>query len=254
MKNENPIVSVVMPCYNGEKYIEDAIKSIIIQDIPLEIIFIDDFSNDKTYEIMQNYIKKYDFIKYFKNEKSLGVAKSRNKGVLLSEGKYIAFLDADDIWEKDKLKKQIKLIEKINAVLVFSARLLINDSGEDTKKIIYVPEKITYRELLKTNPIPCSSVLILKNVAMEFPMRGSKLHEDYLNWLEILKKYNVAYGINEPLLKYRLSPNGKSRNKFKSIIMTYKVHRELKSNVFISMYYTFSHILRSLKKYSINKG
>jgi len=248
--DKKPLVSVVMASYNGAKYIDDSVNSVLIQNVPLELIFINDFSDDNTDEIIGDYLKKYDNIIYLKNEKSLGVAKTRNRGVSVSKGKYIAFLDVDDIWIKGKLKRQIDLIEKNNAVFSYTARELILDNGYDTKRFVPVFEKITYRQLLKTNSIPCSSVVLLKSVAEEFPMRNGNFHEDYLNWLQILNKYHVAYGINEPLLKYRLSPEGKSRNKIKSAVMTYRVHRGLNFNMFLAFYYTFYHLLNGIKKYS----
>ncbi len=249
LESQKTLVSVIIPSYNGAKYIKDAIDSVLLQKVSLEIIFINDFSNDNTDEIMKEYTKKYENIIYLRNEKSLGVSRTRNKGVALARGKYIAFLDVDDFWEAGKLIEQINLLEKNKAVFSYTARELITDSGESTGRIISVPEKIDYAGLLKKNLIPCSSVVILKSVAEEFPMERDSLHEDYLNWLMILRKYDKAYGINKPLLKYRLTPKGKSRNRFKSAVMTYRVHRELKSNVFLSFYYTLLHLLNGIKKY-----
>ena len=107
MRSQKTVVSVIIPSYNGAKYIKDAIDSVLSQNVSLEIIFINDFSNDNTDEIMEEYTKKYDNIVYLKNKKSLGVSKTRNKGVALAKGKYIAFLDVDDFWEAGKLIKQI---------------------------------------------------------------------------------------------------------------------------------------------------
>jgi len=250
LENDYPLVSVVIASYNGAKYIKDSIDSAVLQEVPTEIIFINDFSSDNTDEIMSFYTSRYSNIIYLKNEKSLGVAETRNRGVNIANGKYVAFLDVDDVWKKDKLKKQIELMEKKKCVFSFTARELITDEGKITGRIISVPEKITYKKLLKTNHISCSSVVSLKSIVKEFPMKKDSVHEDYMNWLQILKKYDVAYGINEPLLKYRLTPNGKSRSKLKSAVMTYRVHRELNSNVMVSIYYTFFHIVSGIKKYS----
>jgi len=251
LENEKTLVSVIIPSHNGAKYIKDALNSVLLQDVSLEIIFIDDFSSDDTDEIIETYTKKYGNIVYLKNKESLGASKTRNKGVAFAKGEYIAFLDVDDVWEKGKLTEQLNLLKKNNAVFSYTARELITDNGKSTGRIISVPEKVNYYELLKTNFIPCSSVVLLKSVAEEFPMVRDSLHEDYLNWLMILKKYNVAYGINKPLLKYRLTPNGKSRNRFKSAVMTYRVHREMNTNAFLSVYYTLLHLLNGIKKYSL---
>ncbi len=219
-----PLVSVVMPVHNGEKYIRDAVESVFVQELPLELLVIDDGSSDNTEKVLAAYKGREDF-RYLRNEKNIGAAASRNKGVLHARGTYVAFLDADDWWEKGKLKKQLKLLEKTGYVLCSTGRELMRPDGTSTGKYIPVKEKLTYRELLKHNSINCSSVLIKREVIKEFPMEHDDSHEDYITWLKILKKYHYGAGINEPLLKYRLSEGGKSRNKWKSAAMTYKVYR-----------------------------
>lgn len=249
LQTKEPIVSVVIACRNGEKYVREALNSALNQNVSLEIVFVDDFSDDNTPEILADYISKYDNIIYVRNDSNIGVAMSRNKGVSIAKGKYIAFLDADDIWCDDKISRQIQLMERLNCDFSYTARELIEDNGDETGRIVPVFEKITYNELLKTNSIPCSSVVLLRNIAVEFPMQKGNLHEDYLNWLKILRKCKVAYGINEPLFKYRLSPAGKSRNKLKSAVMTYSVHRKNGSNMLKALLYTYSHLTYGVKKY-----
>lgn len=220
----HPLVSVVMPVHNGEKYIKDAVESVFAQDVPLELLVIDDGSSDNTEKVLAAYMGREDF-RYLRNEKNIGAAGSRNKGVRHAKGTYIAFLDADDWWEKGKLKKQIGLLKKTGYVLCSTGRELVKPDGTSTGKYIPVKETITYGELLKHNSINCSSVVVKRAVIKEFPMVHDDSHEDYITWLMILKKYHYAAGINEPLLKYRLSEGGKSRNKWKSAVMTYKVYR-----------------------------
>ena len=103
--------------------------------------------------------------------------------------------------------------------------MLRNPDGSSMNKIIPVTEEITYRTLLCHNCINCSSVLLLKEVALEFPMEHEDSHEDYIMWLRVLKKYKRAAAVNEPLLKYRLTTKGKSGNKLQSAKMTYRVYR-----------------------------
>ena len=220
----HPLVSVVMPVHNGEKYIKDAVESVFAQNVPLELLVIDDGSSDNTEKVLAAYKGREDF-RYLRNEKNIGAAGSRNKGVRHAKGTYIAFLDADDWWEKGKLKKQIGLLKKTGYVLCSTGRELVKPDGTSTGKYIPVKETITYGELLKHNSINCSSVVVKRAVIKEFPMAHDDSHEDYITWLMILKKYHYAAGINEPLLKYRLSEGGKSRNKWKSAVMTYKVYR-----------------------------
>jgi teichuronic acid biosynthesis glycosyltransferase TuaG len=219
-----PLVSVIMPVYNGEKYIRQAVESVFCQEVPLELLVIDDGSSDGTNEVLSAYMDREDFL-YFKNEKNLGVGASRNLGVQKARGRFVAFLDADDWWEPGKLAAQLAVMEKTGCVLCSTGREMMHPDGSSSGKYIPVKENITYRELLKHNSINCSSVLVKREVMLAVPMEHDEIHEDYLAWLKILKMYGAAAGINHPYLKYRLSEGGKSRDKRKSAIMTYKVYR-----------------------------
>ena len=115
-----PLISVVIPVYNGEKYIKQAVDSVFAQEVPLELLVIDDGSTDKTEEVLSAYSGRKDF-RYIKNEKNMGAAGSRNRGVCEAGGKYIAFLDADDWWAEGKLKTQLDTLEKTGAVLCSTA-------------------------------------------------------------------------------------------------------------------------------------
>lgn len=243
------LVSVILPAYNAEKYIHDAVNSVFTQEnVSVELILINDASTDRTLQEMQKYAH-FSNVTILNNKTNLGVAESRNKGIALAKGRYIAFLDTDDWWSSDKLIKQIQLLRKKDCVLTYTARELFDDNGSSTGNIISVPEQITYEELLKHNIINCSSVLMLTKVAQEFYMQHDDSHEDYLMWLKVLQKYEIAYGINEPLLKYRLSIGGKSRNKLKSAVMNYRVHRYLGTNPVKSLYYMSSQLVQAGRKY-----
>ena len=200
MTMNKPLVSVIMPVYNGEKYIRKAVESVYEQGVSLELLVIDDGSTDHTEEVLSAYEGREDF-RYIKNEQNMGAAGSRNRGVGLAQGTYIAFLDADDWWEPGKLKEQLKRLEETGYVLCSTGRELMKADGSSTGRTIPVKEKITYRELLKHNSINCSSVILRRDVAREFPMEHDDSHEDYITWLKILRKYGCAAGINKPYLK-----------------------------------------------------
>ena len=245
----NPVcVSVIIPAYNCAKYIEKAIDSVLVQNVPLEIIVINDCSTDNIEEVMGKYFRLENVI-YIKNLRNLGAAESRNKGVNIARGEYIAFLDGDDIWREGKLQKQLELIEESNAVLCTTARQIINRKGEVTKKIIPTKTVISYKQLMKNNCISCSSVLLKKTVAQKFPMHHDDCHEDYIMWLEILREYKFACGVNEPLLLYRQSNTGKSGNKLKSAIMTFKVYRYLGFGLFKSVLCFCSYVFNGVRKH-----
>lgn len=253
LKKKCILVSIIIPSYNAARYIEHTIMSALAQKVEKEIIIIDDCSTDNTKNVLQKFLLQEE-IRFIFNERNIGVAESRNIGINLASGKYIAFLDADDVWLENKLEKQIKLLEKKEGVLCCTGRELISENGKILHKYVGVKEEITYNELMRNNSIACSSVVLLKEVAKEFMMCHDEFHEDYIMWLQILKKYKKAYGIDEPLLKYRLTQHGKSRNKFKSIYMTYGVYRYIGISSIKSIFYLINHLIQATKKYYLKSG
>ena len=217
-------VSVIIPAYRCAATLRQAIDSALFQEVPLEILVLDDCSGEDIEGIVRSYGDE-PRLRYLKNEKNLGAAATRNRGVKLATGDYVAFLDADDWWEPEKLKKQLALLEQTGDVLACTGRRLCSPEGEDLGKCIPVKSRITYKDLLHHNSINCSSVLLRRDAALRYPMEHEDSHEDYITWLKILKKYGPAVGIDRPYLKYRLSEGGKSRNKLKSAAMTYNVYR-----------------------------
>lgn len=242
------LISVVIPAFRCAPYLRQALDSALAQDVPEEILIIDDCSDDALDEILQDY-RRYPQIRYFRNERNLGVAESRNRGVALARGTYIAFLDADDIWAPDKLKKQLARIRETGAVMCSTARELMNPDGTLTGCVIPVPETYTFRDLLTENPVNCSSVLIRAEAAREFPMRHDDAHEDYLTWLQVLQKYGQGCAVNEPLLKYRISNSGKSGNKLKSAKMTFRTYRYMGFGLVRSCLYFTGYAFHGFQKY-----
>ena len=213
-----------MPAYRCAETIGEAVASVLRQNVELELLIIDDCSPDSLKEVLSPFLSD-SRIRLVHNEENLGVARSRNRGVQLAKGRYIAFLDADDVWMPEKLVQQIRLLEETGTVLCCTARELMTPEGKPTGRMIPVKTGITYQELLKHNSINCSSVVLKREVALEFPMRHDDSHEDYITWLKILRKYGIACGIKKPLLQYRLSNTGKSGSKSKSAVMTFRAYR-----------------------------
>lgn len=264
-KQTAPLITVIMPSYNAGKYIRQAVKSVLHQqgDFGIELLILDDASTDDTAGIAGELIEKQKAAKagrcscqltYLRNEKNLGVAETRNIGIRMAKGKYLAFLDADDWWRKDKLRRQAGFLKKYDAVLCATGRELMNADGSSMGRYIGVPQEITYPMLLCTNSIACSSVLMRTEVAREFYMSHDELHEDYILWLRVLKKYKKAYGINEPMLKSRMSEGGKSRNKLKSAGMQFGVYRYMGYGVLRSTFYFVQYALHGVLKYHGRAG
>ncbi len=242
------MISVVIPAYNCKETIGTAIDSALKQDVLLEILVIDDGSEDGLDAVMQEY-QQDDRIRYVKNEKNIGPSATRNRGVQLAKGEYIAFLDADDYWVENKLSRQLCLMQQTHTVLCSTGRELITHEGDSMGREIVVKEEITYQDMLHQNWINNSSVLVKREVLLEFPMESDDVHEDYLLWLKVLKKYGTVCAINEPLLKYRMSKNSKSGSKLKSAVMTYKTYRRLGMNHLQALRSFVSYVIAGMKKY-----
>lgn len=248
-KNNEPLVSVIMPAYRCAETIQKAIDSALKQDVSLEVIVLNDQSPDHLDEVMKTYADQVQ-VRYEHNERNLGAAETRNRGIQLARGAYVAFLDSDDWWEEGKLKKQFAKMQETKAVLCSTGRELVTPEGKLTGRCIGVKEKITYRDLLFHNSINCSSVLMKTEVARAYRMEHEDSHEDYILWLKILKQYGYACAVNEPLLKYRLTASGKSGNKLKSAAMTYQVYRYAGFSKVSSCLLFFMYAVNGVLKYA----
>lgn len=204
-------ISIIMPAYNAARSIENAIRSVVRQTFPgWELIIIDDGSSDNTVEIVRQMSVRDNRIVLYENRNNLGVSVTRNRGLDVATGNYIAFLDSDDIWQKDKLKRQLTLLQQTNADLCYTAYEVMRKNGTLTA-LYQVPKSIHYIELLKENVIGCSTVLLKRSCLGSYRFETAFFHEDYALWLQLLKCGCIAVGINEPLVYYR--KGGRSKNK-----------------------------------------
>ena len=249
---QQPLVSVVIPAYRCAETLPLSVNSALAQDVPLEVLVIDDCPDAPVDQVMEQYREDPRVI-YLQNSKNLGAAETRNRGIRMAKAPYVAFLDADDIWRTGKLKKQLEALERTGYVLCCTARELMTPQGVFTGKIIPVKETITYKGLLKHNAINCSSVMIRTDVIREFPMSNAESHEDYITWLKVLKAHGHACGINEPLLQYRLSNTGKSGSKLKSAKMTFMVYRRIGFGIGKSLLCFCSYAFHGVSKYLFTK-
>lgn len=246
------LISVVIPAYNAEKTIDKAIQSAIGQTYPdLEVVIIDDCSQDGTVKIATDYAKTDDRIRVLQNQTNRGVAFSRNRGVEEAKGEWIAFLDSDDRWDMAKLEKQAALLEENpSCPLCFTGSAFENGEGLRCSYTLPVPEKIKYHDLLKQNLISCSSVLVKKEILIKFPMKSDpKIHEDLATWLKILQDGAEAIGIDEPLLIYRISSQSKSGNKLQAARMQWKTYQVAEIGYLKSIRYFITYAWRNIKKY-----
>ena len=244
-----PIVSVIIPAYRCEATIAASIESALMQDVDLEVLVVNNDKNNKTLTSLLHAYDDRENVHIIVNEENIGAAKGRNLGVKNAKGRYIAFLDSDDMWTEGKLKEQLALLAQSNAPICCTARELISPDGSSTGRVIPVTATIAYHNLLSHNSINCSSVLLPREIALEFPMEYEEAHEEYITWLRIVKKYGPAVGINKPMLKYRLSDTGKSGSKLQSAKMTYQVYRYVGYNTFAASLLFLRYAAHGVLKY-----
>ncbi len=257
------LVTVIIPVYNGASTLKAAIDSVLAQDMhfesadrigrgsiqEMEILVVDDNSTDDPDQVMREYESDPRVI-YLHNRERLGAAKSRNRGVLLARGKYVAFLDADDMWRPDKLKKQFRRIFETRDVLCCTGRELIRPDGSRTGRTIGVKPVITYKDMLMNNQVNCSSVVMLTEVARRYPMIHEDSHEDYITWMSILNRYDEVCAVDEPLLLYRVTSTGKSGGKLKSAKMRYRAYRYMGFGPVKSSFLFVGYAIRGVIKYA----
>lgn len=226
-QNTSPLVSVIMPAYNAEAFLELAIRSVINQTMTdWELIVIDDCSKDSSFDIATEFASADSRITALRNEQNMGVAKTRNRGIDLAKGQYIAFLDSDDIWHPEKLQCQLEEITKSGADICYCAYSIIDVSGNKCKADYLVPPMVTYRDILKENCIQCSAMLIPANIVKEIKFNTEFYHEDYILGLDILSRGGIAAGCTQVLLDWRYLANSRSFDKKKSAKNRWKIYSD----------------------------
>ncbi|WP_063656162.1 glycosyltransferase family 2 protein [Aliivibrio fischeri] len=235
MSPVGPLVSIIMPAYNSENFIIRAISSVISQTYPhWELIIIDDASSDNTVSLVSN-INDIR-IKLIKLDKNTGSPSGpRNVGLDIAKGDYIAFLDSDDVWYKDKLYYQVNYMKDNKVDFTCTGYDLIKNN--EIISTYSPPSFVGYNNLLLNNSVGCLTAMINKSILndIRFPVCG---HEDYALWLKLLRENNCSvYGIKKKLAGYSLLENSVSSNKFKMISFFWNIYRvEEKLSIFQSLY------------------
>ena len=241
-------VSVIIPYYKNLKYIFKCVQSIYNQNYKnLEIILVYDDNNKSDLRVIKKKFGKYKNFKIFMNHKNLGVSMSRNKGINKAKGYYIAFLDSDDFWKKNKLKVQINFMEKNNLDLSYTAYEILKN-----KRIVKhsVKKKYTYNELIKKCDIGLSTVVMRSKMSRIGLFPNLKTQEDFALWLKFTRKKSKIMGINKYLSVWRDKPNSLSKNTIQKINDSFKVFYRLENkNILVSFYYLIILSINKLKKF-----
>lgn len=246
----NSIVSIITPCYNASSYISFTIESALKQTYPnWELIIVDDCSTDNSSDIIKQFISGDTRIKYFKTDNPSGSpVLPRNIGIEKATGRYIAFLDSDDIWLPTKLEEQLKLFKDDKTAVAFSNYEKMNEAGDRNQRIIIAPKETNYHNLLKGNVIGnLTGIYDTEKVGKVYCQ--DIRHEDYVLWLSILKKGYLAKNTNTVTALYRVRENSVSSNKLKILSWQWNILRNVeKISLPKAIYYYINYAIRAFLK------
>ena len=244
-------VSIIIPCHNSQETIGYTLQSVINQSLhDWELIVVDDGSSDESARIIKKYQEKDLRIKYLKIEKPSGSpALPRNIGIKNARGKYIAFLDSDDIWLPDKLQQEVEFMEKYDYDIVYTYYEKMDWDGKRNNRIIRTREISTYKSLLKSNSIPCLTSILKRDIIGETRFKQIP-QEDFCFWLDILKKGYTAHNFCEVTALYREAKTSRSANKLEMFKGYWNVIRNHQHIGFLhSCYYMITYTILGLAKY-----
>lgn len=244
------LVSIVMPNYNSEKYVEETIKSVLAQTYKnWELLFVDDCSTDKSLEIVQSFCDER--IRIFQNDSNSGAAISRNYALCEAKGRWIAFLDSDDLWVPEKLERQIAFMENSGIVFSYTDYDVVDENNNIVS--IFKPrlDVCKYKDILKHNHIGCLTVVYDSDkLGKVFMPTNAIRREDMACWLSILKNGEEAHCLHECLAQYKVHANSVSSNKLKMMKYQWQVYRKVERiNVFKSIYYLAYWAVMGVLKY-----
>jgi glycosyltransferase involved in cell wall biosynthesis len=244
------LVSIITPSHNTEKYIAQAIDSVRAQSyVDWEMLIVDDLSSDNSVKIVESYAAKDPRIQLLRSTERKGAAGSRNLAIEHAAGRYIAFLDADDLWAPEKLEKQIAFMQEENLPFTYSSYEVIDEEGERQSTFHTIPE-ISYESMLKTCSVGCLTAIYdsEKLGKMYLPILPTK--EEYVLWLEIMKKIGHTKGLTDSLAFYRVGQISVSSDKVNAALWQWKVYREIeKLGLLKSAGYFAHYVYHGLKKY-----
>ena len=249
----NELVSIITPMFNSIEYIGIAIMSVQAQTYEnWEMIIVDDASNDGSVDVVKSFVEKDKRIQIISQLMNNGAAAARNNGIRSASGRYIAFLDSDDLWYPEKLEKQLSFMLLNHYSLSFTSYRKINQNGQYIGHVGINKIEVGYLDLLKTNHIGCLTAM------MDTELLGGKKYmplikkqHDHGYWLSILKEGHMAYGLNEALAAYRCRKGSINNNKIKTIPYQWELYRKHEDlNLMSSIFYMISYALHGFSKWN----
>ncbi|WP_106627379.1 glycosyltransferase family 2 protein [Selenomonas massiliensis] len=248
---QDKLVSVIMPAYNSATFIGGSISSVLDQThTQWELIVVDDASTDMTAETVREYVHTDSRIKYYRQEYNMGVAEARNRAIRTAEGRYLAFLDSDDLWLPNKLKRQLEFMQCNGSGFTYTEYRQFYKDPAMPGKLIRTHDSVDYHELLKGNDIGCLTVMLDRKIFPHIEMPHVR-HEDYVTWLNLLHQGGGrAYALHEDLARYRKSADSLTASKQQSLAWTWQVYRKTQGLSWLkSVYYLMFYAARGLHKH-----
>ena len=242
-------ISIIVPVYNAQEFLEETIASVQSQqETDWELLLVDDCSTDDSREIIQRCADRDSRIRLVKQKENHGAAAARNRGIEEAEGRYIAFLDADDLWKEERLSAELRFMQEKDAGFVFSGYEFADEKGIGTGKIVKVPETLNYRQALKNTTIFTSTVLFdVEKIPKELIRMPLVKSEDTATWWNILRQGYIAYGLDENLVLYRRSVGTLSSNKLEAIRRIWNLYRKVeKLSLAYSLYNFVFYAIRAV--------
>ena len=244
------LVSVIVPAYKAAPFIAQTIGSVLAQTYTdWEMLVADDCSPDGTRDVVREWAARDARVRLIALERNGGPAAARNAALDQARGRWLAFLDSDDLWLPAKLERSLAHARAQRAALVFTGYRRISDDGARTGRYIGVPERLTYGELLGNTAIATSTVVIDRALAGDVRMERV-YYDDFVCWLSILKRGHVAHGLDEDLMRYRVLARSVSRNKGRSAREVWRTYRQVEHIGLVPSAWHFSrYALNAVRKY-----
>ncbi|MFC3039727.1 glycosyltransferase family 2 protein [Virgibacillus xinjiangensis] len=256
--NQSPLISVITPAYNAERFIKETIQSVLDQSFTdWEMVIVDDQSQDRTVDFVKEYQQKDSRIRLIVLEENSGSAVARNTAIREARGRYLAFLDSDDQWMPAKLERQLAFMRDNGVAFSFTQYRRMQEDGTMTNAVTEAPATVDYDALMKRCVIGCLTVMLDTEKTGSVEMVNIRTRQDYALWLDLTRRGHLAYGMQEVLAKYRVVGNSISSNKWKAAKQNWHVFRQVESQSVRKSLWYFAHYavlsVRDIIKYRISQ-
>ena len=257
VKSNPPLISIVTPTFNSSRFISQTIQSVLAQSYRhWEMLIVDDCSRDDTCKIVEEFARQDDRIHLTRLPRNSGAAVARYIAIKSATGHYLAFLDSDDLWLPQKLEQQLEFMQRNNVTFSYTSYRFMSEEGDRCSEIVNPPSSFNYHGLLKQTGIYCLTVMIAREQVNEVELINVQTRNDFVLWLQLLKKGIVARCLQRDLARYRLVNKSLSANKMKGILSIWHVYRNIeKLGLLYSSWYFMNyawHAYRKRRKFKIS--